>query len=469
MATRDPRAWVIKRLEDAMGEITTLASGPDEVTPAFDNWVAGVKRALNSAFGNGHHLTREFEALTLLSVGFTVQRGVAGSGRQFEQRNAPHVVLRRARPLLEHALGELVVASPSGSPAGGVTPAVGTATSLRSEAIDAGGEDPPTVFISYTWESTEHKSWVKALAIQLQADGVRVTLDQWEVAPGDQLPAFMERSVRENKYVLVVCTPTYKQKSDARTGGAGYEGDIMTGELFGNSPSRKFIPVLRIGDVSSAVPSWLRGRYHIDLSSSHGDSNFEAQYHDLLTTLHGERERAPALGIRARPTVQSSGEDVWRGAPAVTNGHGHPEAVASSPDEDEPLRILGVIADQVSAPRNDGTRGSALYRVPFRLSRTPSLEWSRRFVQVWDRPPQYTSMHRSRIARVEGDTIVLDGTTLDEVQRFHRDTLKLVVETVNREVLEEERELRRRATAAAQAEKDRRSEIERLAREISFD
>jgi hypothetical protein len=43
-----------------------------------------------------------------------------------------------------------------------------------------------------------------------------VTLDQWELQPGDQLPAFMERAVRENDYVLIVCTPLYKRRSDER-------------------------------------------------------------------------------------------------------------------------------------------------------------------------------------------------------------------------------------------------------------
>jgi hypothetical protein len=34
--------------------------------------------------------------------------------------------------------------------------------------------------------------------------------------PGDQLPAFMERAVRENDYVLIVCTPTYADRSNRR-------------------------------------------------------------------------------------------------------------------------------------------------------------------------------------------------------------------------------------------------------------
>jgi hypothetical protein len=42
-----------------------------------------------------------------------------------------------------------------------------------------------------------HRAWVRDFATQLRTDGVNVTLDQWEVQPGDQLPAFMERAVRD--------------------------------------------------------------------------------------------------------------------------------------------------------------------------------------------------------------------------------------------------------------------------------
>ena len=68
----------------------------------------------------------------------------------------------------------------------------------------------PTSFISYSWEDKEHKKWVKDLALKLRTDGVDVKLDQWEVVPGDQLPNFMEKSIREIDYVLIICTPKYK-------------------------------------------------------------------------------------------------------------------------------------------------------------------------------------------------------------------------------------------------------------------
>jgi hypothetical protein len=67
----------------------------------------------------------------------------------------------------------------------------------------------PKAFITYSWDDEVHKEWVMRLATRMRADGVDVTLDRWHAAPGDQLPAFMERAVRENDFVIAVCTPRF--------------------------------------------------------------------------------------------------------------------------------------------------------------------------------------------------------------------------------------------------------------------
>ena len=99
----------------------------------------------------------------------------------------------------------------------------------------------PSAFISYSWEDEKHKEWVKKFAEQLRKDGVDAILDQWHLDLGDQLPDFMEKSIRDNDFVLIICTPKYKEKSDMRAGGVGYEGDIITAEVFTNRNHKKFI------------------------------------------------------------------------------------------------------------------------------------------------------------------------------------------------------------------------------------
>jgi hypothetical protein len=142
----------------------------------------------------------------------------------------------------------------------------------------------PSLFISYSWEDLAHKEWVATLAERLRADGVNVRLDQWLLQPGARLPHFMESAIRDSDFVLVVCTPVYKAACDSRTGGVGYEGDVLTSEILTGSNHDKFIPVLRKGNWNEAGPSWALGRWYLDLR---GSPYQEAAYQRLLQALFG--------------------------------------------------------------------------------------------------------------------------------------------------------------------------------------
>lgn len=148
-------------------------------------------------------------------------------------------------------------------------------------------------FLSYSWDSESHKSWVRELGVRLRLDGVELLLDQWELAPGDQLTQFMEQAIRESDFVLITCTPKYKSRSDKRQGGVGYEGDIMTAEVTNGVPRHKFIPILRGNDWSNSAPSWLLGSVYLDFR---GEPYSEVSYKDLLKTIHKCRDIAPPVG-----------------------------------------------------------------------------------------------------------------------------------------------------------------------------
>jgi hypothetical protein len=138
--------------------------------------------------------------------------------------------------------------------------------------------------------------------------------------------------------------------------------------------------------------------------------------------------------------------------------------------EQEPIKILGVMVDEVGVPRNDGSPGSALYEVPFQLSRQPSEQWSEFFTDTWNRPPfAVSSIHRPGIARVQGDRIVLDGTTIEEVERYHVRTLKLAVDRANElsEKWRRSREVQKKVPGRRQQEHLRR--VREVAKRLKFD
>lgn len=307
-------------------------------------------------------------------------------------------------------------------------------------------------FVSYSWDSNEHKKWVRELSTRLRKDGVDVILDQWHLVPGDQLPEFMERAVRESDYVLIICTKKYKERSNNRQGGVGYEGDIMSAEVYTTRNHRKFIPIVRQKNPKDSVPNWLSGKYYIDLS----DSPYKQMgYDDLIATLLGIRESAPAIGKhidgRKTPLKKSTNSDI-----------------ESKPIFQE-LRIVGVIVDEVGIPKSDGTKGSALYKIPFQLSQRPPQKWADLFRGNWDHPSVFTLMHRPGIASVVGDKIILNGTTIEEVVEYHRDTLMLALQATNK-AYKEFLDQNQKAKELEQKQLNEHiNKIENLSKQIRFD
>jgi len=151
------------------------------------------------------------------------------------------------------------------------------------------------VFISYTWEDSEHIEWVEDLAARLRKDGIETTLDQWDIGLGDEPTKFMEEGVRNHERVLVICTPEYKRKADKRLGGAGYETRQMAAEILEGSANGKFIPVLRKGTRENAHPFYLGGIWGVDLRED-DMARYEQEYRILLKDLSGRRKKAPPLG-----------------------------------------------------------------------------------------------------------------------------------------------------------------------------
>lgn len=275
----------------------------------------------------------------------------------------------------------------------------------------------PSIFISYSQEDEDHKKWVKQLADRLLSDGIEVTVDQYDLKLGDRLPQFMEQSISTNDFVLIICTPTYRKKSNERNGGVGYEGHIISSELFTKGNERKFIPVIRKGNIRDSLPDFLAGKYAIDLAD---EKNYENNYRDLITTIYGDKKK-PKVGTK--PTY-------------ITQNYNKPV----NDDNNQLVKILGIVTDEVTVPKMDGTRGCALYKIPFKLSKTPSHSWEEFFLHAWRYPPKFTTRHRFGIASVSGDKIILDGTTIEEVRDYHRETLLLCVDEANKKETEYLRE-----------------------------
>ena len=166
----------------------------------------------------------------------------------------------------------------------------------------------------------------------------------------------------------------------------------MTAEVFTARSERKFIPIFRSGpDWASAAPLWLAGKYRSRFAGTPLSRGAVFRFGE-----HSARHEIEGAELLFR-------EERRLPLPLTT-----PE-----PFTWEPIRILHVIIDEVTVPRDDGTRGSALYRIPLQLSPQPDTHlWIELFIKAWDHPPKFTQPQCIDPASLAstGDRLDLDGT-----------------------------------------------------------
>src|ERR1035437_335988 len=127
--------------------------------------------------------------------------------------------------------------------------------------------EPPAVFISYSHDSPEHEAEVLALANRLGADGIDAVLDQFESFPLKGWDLWGQEQIQTARFVLVVCTATYRRRFDGEeesgkglgaTSEAGYIRQLLYNA---GGVNEKFFPVLLTDADSEHIPLGLQ-RYH---------------------------------------------------------------------------------------------------------------------------------------------------------------------------------------------------------------
>jgi hypothetical protein len=193
------------------------------------------------------------------------------------------------------------------------------------------GSHNPVVLISYSHDDKDHKRWTLALAQRLYEAGIDIIIDQWDLGAGDDIAKFMEKSVRHADRVLMICTEAYVKKVNEGTGGAGYEGMIVTSELIKNLGTAKFIPIIRQAVGKHEVPTCVSTRSWIDLSEG---SETDEELKKLIRNL---RKEPPPTKPSRHPVTPPPPEGTpaptyAAAAPAPPAAIQPPPATASSTD-----------------------------------------------------------------------------------------------------------------------------------------
>lgn len=166
----------------------------------------------------------------------------------------------------------------------------------------------PKVFISYSHDSDDHKSWVKKLASDLRSRGVDASLDQWDLRPGQDVAAFMQNGVSKSDRVLMICSERYVEKAEKGSGGVGYERLIVTAEVVAAIDTIKFIPIMRECRLAK-VPNFLGARYYLDFRN---DTSYSHTLNELCRDLLDIPSDKPPLGpaLSSRPPEAADSRQV---------------------------------------------------------------------------------------------------------------------------------------------------------------
>jgi hypothetical protein len=197
----------------------------------------------------------------------------------------------------------------------------------------------PKVFLSYSHDSPEHKTWVLNFATRLRNAGVDAVVDQWDLQPGDDIARFMEKNLAGADRVLMICTSQYVEKANAGSGGVGYEKTILTAALLRTIDSNKVIPIIRQAG-SFDVPTFFETRYFLDFST---DAQNALNFDELVHALHN-------IPFSNKPPVSVS--------PFTPAG-----AARSEVSGDVMLEVMKVIvADSENAADESSDYGTILFR-----------------------------------------------------------------------------------------------------------
>ena len=166
----------------------------------------------------------------------------------------------------------------------------------------------PRVFVSYSWDSDEHRDWVESLATELRKVGVDARLDRWR-DKNQGIDDFMMVELERADYVLAICTPEFKQKVLSNADGTAPSGsgtEIGTAAAMRRATGKPTVPVLARGTHADSTPSNLLSQAYYDFTSGDRQKVFD----ELKRHLLGQTERPPPLGEIALPENRPALPDI---------------------------------------------------------------------------------------------------------------------------------------------------------------
>jgi hypothetical protein len=222
----------------------------------------------------------------------------------------------------------------------------------------------PKVFVSYSYDSPEHKDRVLKLSNRLRAEGVECHIDQYEQSPMIGWPLWCERQVEDADFVLVASTVSYlrryRREDTAGVGrGASWEGHIITQELYqSQGGNAKFIPIIFTDDDVSFIPTPLKGSARYKLFEEY-DQLYRrlTNQPSIVAPPIGSVRPMPSRQLPADRTLLETRKEVVVVDPPIQNPVPSPAPIPTVAKQDDPrssqssLRVLCALADPLDKAR----------------------------------------------------------------------------------------------------------------------
>lgn len=183
------------------------------------------------------------------------------------------------------------------------------------------------VFISYSWDSIEHKEWVKKLADTLEEiEEIHVTWDGYDLDSLVDKNYFMEEGIHDADLVLVVTTNKYKAKADGRQGGVGLETFMASALHWDGLLRDKKSKLVVIEREADSMPRYLLGHFHLDFKN---DSECAVRIEELLQLLQGKARAERPKKRRSLASAAERGYDFTRVEELIRVNHPNRRAIVN--------------------------------------------------------------------------------------------------------------------------------------------
>ncbi len=303
---------------------------------------------------------------------------------------------------------------------------------LRSKlTIAREDRETPSIFISH---SSNDKFFVRKLAENLRAQGVRVWIDEAEIKVGDSLTVKIGKAIQETDFFGVVLSHN------------SVNSEWVQKELqvaLQKEMKEKRIIVLPILMEQVEIPAFLKDKLYADFSSA---EKFEDSFKKILDTIG-----VPIKTVKSKEFVS---EQATVTVVPPTAGSATTKLVQLTD-----IQITSL--DDERSYKPDPSK--LLYNMYLKLSSTPSMEWQ----EIFDAERRFPRHSMWRRAWIEGEYVVIHCVPT-ELEQYHLKDLRQDVQTTNSKCRQYLTERAQEEAKKDQKEKEEREQLSSLKRRLDF-